>query len=159
MWTESGADAGASVSREDGTAGQGQESCEEDDNIYHNIKKNKIENNNNNNLFNCFLKKKRRRKKIHDLNKYKCTHPTCDYSYKTLKQLLNHHYKMISECQIDSVQLLKLIYNSKLILLKLIEKYKNNKEKFQKLYEDTAHNISLTNYFESITGLNFDDII
>ena len=61
---------------------------------------------------------------------------------------------MISECQIDSIQLLKLIYNSKLILLKLIEKYKNNKEKFQKLYEDTAHNISLTNYFESITGLN-----
>ena len=133
-----------------------EESFEEDDNIYHNINNNKLENNN---LFNCFLKKKKKRKKIHDLKKFKCIHPTCNYSYKTLKQLQNHHYKMISECQIDSIHILKLIYNTKIILLTLIGKDKIKKDKFKKLYEDSANNITLSNYFESITGLNIDDII
>ena len=66
---------------------------------------------------------------------------------------------MISECQIDSIHILKLIYNTKIILLTLIGKDKIKKDKFKKLYEDSANNITLSNYFESITGLNIDDII
>lgn len=129
---------------------------EEDDNIYHSIP-NKSEKNTN--IFNCFHKKKKRRKKIHEIKKFKCFHPTCDYSYKTLKQLQNHHYKMTSECQLDSVQVLKLIYNTKLILLDLINKNKNKKEYFSKIYEDSVNNINLNNYSESITGIHIDDII
>ena len=129
---------------------------EEDDNIYHNIK-GKLENNNN--LFNCFHKKKKKRRKIHEIKKYKCTHPSCDCSYKTIKQLQSHHYKMISECQLDSVQILKLIYNTKIVLLNLISNDKKKKEYFGKLYEKSVNNIGLNNYSESITGIHIDDII
>ena len=122
-------------------------------NIYHN--KNKFESNN---LFNCYLKKKKRKRKINEIKRFKCIHPNCDYSYKTLKQLQNHHYKMISECQLDSVQILKLIYNTKLILLKLITNDKNKKEYFSKLYENSVKNINLRNYSESITGMHIDDL-
>ena len=66
---------------------------------------------------------------------------------------------MISECQLDSVQILKLIYNTKLMLLKLIKNDKNKKEYFSKLYEDSVKNINLRNYSESITGMHIDDII
>ena len=44
----------------------------------------------------------------------------CEFSYFTLKQLQNHHYKMTPECQNDSIQILKLIYGTKIILLKCL---------------------------------------
>ena len=66
---------------------------------------------------------------------------------------------MISECQLDSVQILKLIYNTKLIILKLIKDDKNKKGYFSKLYEECVKNINLRNYSEFITGMHFDDII
>ena len=66
---------------------------------------------------------------------------------------------MTSECQLDSVQVLKLIYNTKLILLDLIQNNKNKKEYFSKIYENSVNNINLNNYSESITGIHIDDII
>ena len=66
---------------------------------------------------------------------------------------------MTSECQLDSVQVLKLIYNTKLILLDLINNNKNKKEYFSKIYENSVNNINLNNYSESITGIHIDDII
>ena len=132
-----------------------EESYEEYNNNYPKIKNNKIIKNN---LFNCYQKKKKRRKK-NEIKKYKCVHPNCEYSYKTLKQLQNHHYKMISECQLDSVQILKLIYKTKLMLINLIKDNKKKKEFFAKLYEQNINNISLSNYSEFITGSHFDDIV
>ena len=66
---------------------------------------------------------------------------------------------MISECHLDSVQILKLIYNTKLRLLKIIKNDKNKKGYFSKLYEESVKNINLKNYSESITGMYIDDII
>ena len=128
-----------------------------DENIYHNRNNGKLENNNN--IFNCYRKVKKRKRKNDDNKKFKCVHPNCDYSYKTLKQLKNHHYKMISECQYDSVQLLKLIYKTKIKLIPLIGKDKKKKEFFSNLYENCMNNITLNNYSEFITGNRFDDKI
>ena len=127
---------------------------EDDDNIYHNIKNDLS---NKNKLFNCIHKKKKRKK--NEIKKYKCVHTNCEYSYKTKKQLLNHHYKMIPECQLDSVQILKFIYKTKLILINLIKDNKSKRTFFTKLYEENINNISLTNYIEFITGSHFDDIV
>ena len=66
---------------------------------------------------------------------------------------------MISECQLDSIRILKLIYNTKLMLLKLLKNDKNKKDYFSKLYENSIKNINLSNYSESITGMHIDDII
>ena len=128
---------------------------EDDDNIYHNIINNNLDNNN---LFNCYQKKRKRRKK-NEIKKYKCLHPNCDYSYKTLKQLQNHHYKMASECQLDFVHILKLISSSKKMLIKLFINDKSRKEYFSKLYKNTINNIALSNYFESIVGSHIDNIL
>ena len=127
---------------------------EEDDTIYHNINNNK---NDANNLFNCYLKKKKKRKKINPLNKYKCLHPKCDISYKTKKQLQNHHYKMSQECQLDSVQIIKLINSTKGILKKVIKNCNKKKEKFEKIYENSVKEVSLKTYFEFLAGLHFND--
>ena len=77
---------------------------------------------------------KRKRKKINEIYKYKCSHPKCEYSYKTKKQLQNHHYKMTQECQLDSIEIIKMIRNSKNLLKNIIENNKNTREKFEKLY-------------------------
>ena len=129
---------------------------DEDDTIYHNI------NNNNKNepniLFNCYLKKKKKRKKISEIyNKYKCCHPKCECSYKTEKQLQSHHFKMTQECQQDSVQIIKLIHDSKNILKNIIKYNKKKRVKFEKLYDDFVNKISLKNYFEFIAGSHFND--
>ena len=128
---------------------------EEDDTIYHNINNNKNESNN---IFNCYLQKKKKRKKIIEVyNKYKCFHPKCDCSYKTEKQLQSHHFKMTQECQQDSVQIIKLIHDSKNILKNIIKHSKKKKSKFEKLYDDFVNKISLKNYFEFIAGSHFND--
>ena len=126
----------------------------EDDTIYQNVSNNK---NDPNNLFNCFSKKKRKRKKINEIYKYKCSHPKCEYSYKTIKQLQNHHYKMTQECQLDSIEIIKMIKNSKNLLKNIIENNKNKREKFEKLYDDFVNKISLKNYFEFFAGSHFND--
>ena len=126
---------------------------EEDDTIYHNINSN----NDVNNLFNCYLKKKKRRKKINEVYKYKCSHPKCEFSYKTQKQLQNHHFKMTQECQHDSVQIIKLIQSTKSILKKVIKHNNKKKEKFEKLYDTFVNKISLKSYFEFIAGSHFSD--
>ena len=128
---------------------------EEEDKIYHNVGgKSDC-----NNIFNCYHKKKKRRRKINEIRKFKCVHPHCEYSYKTLKQLQNHHYKMIPECQLDSVQILKLIFKTKVMLIKIIKKDKNKNDYFSKIYENYINSITLNNYTEFIAGAHFDDKI
>ena len=127
---------------------------EEDDTIYHNINNNR---NDISNLFNCYLKKKKKRKKINDAYKFKCSHPKCEFSYKTKKQLQSHHYKMTPECQLDSVQIIKLINDTKGILKNIIKNNHKKIEKFEKLYENHINKISLKNYFEFIAGSHFND--
>ena len=114
-------------------------------------------NNGNKKLFNCYLKKKKKRKKISKVNEYKCNHPKCEFSYKTLKQLQNHHFKMTQECQMDSVQIIKLIHDTKNILKNIIKHNNKKIEKYEKLYDNFVNKISLKNYFEFIAGTHFND--
>ena len=127
---------------------------EEDDNIY--SSKNNIKSDNSN-IFNCYQKKKKRRKSNKEIKKFKCVHPYCEYSYKTLKQLQNHHYKMTSECQLDSVYILKLIKNTKVILINIIKDDNNKKDYFSKMYDKNINKITLNNYLEYIAGIHFND--
>ena len=64
---------------------------------------------------------------------------------------------MTPECQLDSVQLIKLVHGTKIILKNIIQNNKNKKEKFEKLYDNLVNKISLKNYFEFIAGSHFND--
>ena len=131
---------------------------EDTDYIYRKI--NVDSNNNEGNKFN-FIFRKYRKKKRNNLTKgFHCSHPKCEFSYNTLKQLQNHHYKMIPECQNDSIQIMKLIYSTKVILLNLFNKNPDSNEKknyLSKLYKKSLDSISLSNYSEVFTGTDFED--
>ena len=112
-------------------------------------------------IFNCYqnkpkgkLKKQRNKKKLFN---FSCSHKNCQYIYKTLKQLQNHHHKMIPECQNDLILLLKLIYNTKLILVKNISNNVYKKKYFSELYENSIKNISFNQYTETISGIHLDE--
>ena len=94
-------------------------------------------------------------KSLFKINKNKeetihCNHFGCDIFFKTKKQAVFHHFKMSQECQEDSINLIKLILETKKIVLKNIEK--NNFDFYSKLYENTMKEISLTDYINTITG-------
>ena len=65
---------------------------------------------------------------------------------------------MISECQNDIILLLKLIYKSKLILLKFISNDIHKKDNFSEFYNNSLKNISFNEYVEAICGFNLDEI-
>lgn len=112
-------------------------------------------------IFNCYQSKQkskfRRQKNKKNNFSFRCSHTNCEYVYKTLKQLQNHHYKMIPECQIDLISLLKEIYNTKLILTKCISNDIDKKKYFSELFEKSIKNISLNQYTETISGTHLDE--
>ena len=111
-------------------------------------------------IFNCYHNKKNEKHNKNNNNSfyYYCSHPNCDYKNKTLKQLQNHHHKMISECQNDIILLLKLIYKSKLMLVKFISNDINKNNFFSEFYEKTINNISFNEYVETICGFKLNEI-
>jgi len=112
-------------------------------------------------IFNCYQSKQKSkfRKQKNKKNNFlfRCSHTNCEYTYKTLKQLQNHHYKMMSECQNDLISLLKGIYYTKLILIKCISNDINKKQYFSELYEKSIKNISLNQYTETISGTHLEE--
>ena len=112
-------------------------------------------------IFNCYQSKQkpkfRKQKNKKNNFSFHCSHTNCEYSYKTLKQLQNHHYKMMPECQVDLISLLKEIYNTKLILIKFISNDINKKKYFSDLYENSLKNISLNQYTETISGTHLEE--
>ena len=111
-----------------------------------------------------YRKRKKRIKKILNLNKIKikCGHEGCDSNFKTIKQLIFHHYKMSNECHNDTISLLKMISSVKKLLLKqekVPEEIKKNKifERFSLLYKETMKNIPLDEYIDDIVGYNLED--
>ena len=94
--------------------------------------------------------------------KYKCSHPGCDLTYKTKKQLISHHSKMDIECQRDTILCLKLIAYAKKIILNKIKKNilkKDNLKFIIEKYENVIKNIGLKEYAQMICGNNFQDVI
>ena len=114
-------------------------------------------------IFNCYQSKQkskfRKQKNKKNNFSFRCSHTNCEYTYKTLKQLQNHHYKMMSECQFDLISLLKEIYNTKLILIKCISNDINKKKYFSDLYEKSIKNISLNQYTETISGTHLEEYL
>ena len=115
-------------------------------------------------FFQCFHTKKKNKKyknniRINKINKgFFCEHPFCEFQFKSSEQLQNHHYKMMSECQNDSIVLLKLIYKTKKYLLK---KIKNDEEKmkyFSDIYEKSMKSNRLNKYIDTINGMHLADV-
>ena len=100
-----------------------------------------------------FFKIKKNREKI------MCKHSRCDLLFKTKKQAIFHHFKMSPKCQDDTISLLKMIFETKKIAVKNMEKNENNYEEISKLYENTMKEISLSDYINIITGLKIKDKI
>ena len=88
-----------------------------------------------------------------------CNHNNCDINFKTQKLKSFHHIKMSPKCLEDSISFLKLIYQTKLLLLKNIEKDKKYYGKFSYLYENTMKDISLKEYINIYAGFKIKDNI
>jgi hypothetical protein len=123
-------------------------------------------NNKKNNLFTVipkssynYKKRKPGKKKIFNGNKKKiaCCHYGCQATFKTIKQLVYHHYKMNPECQSDTILILKMINYIKNMLIK--NNREKNKQKFGELYNETMKNIPLDEHIETLAGFNFEDKI
>ena len=131
-------------------------------------KTNNTENSTKKNLFTVirksnyiYRKRKPRKKKLLNgiRNKIKCGHEGCEGIFKTKKQLVYHHYKMNVECHNDIINLLKLIYSTKTLLLKKSDKIEEISKKYGDLYRETMKKIPLDEHIETIVGVNFEDEI
>ena len=110
-------------------------------------KKHFFSNNNNNN----------NNKNNEKINKnFICEHNNCDQKFKTLKQKINHHFKMNPECKKDVINILNNIYKLKKIINKLIKKGFILKNDFIiKKYNNIFNIILHQEYAQNILGLNF----
>lgn len=88
-----------------------------------------------------------------------CKHNGCKTSFKTKKLETFHHFKMSPECHDDSICLLKLIYETKKILLKNNKKKNIDINTISSLYEDTMKDLSLVECVKMYTGFQFNDIL
>lgn len=91
------------------------------------------------------------------IENYFCKHNGCNTSFQTKKLAIFHHFKKSPECYDDNVCLLKLINETKKIVLK------NNKEKnldinkISSLYENAMKDLSLVECIKMYTGFKFKD--
>ena len=108
--------------------------------------------------YNYKKRKPRKRKALTGIKKkLTCSHHGCEGTFKTKKQLLYHHYKMNPQCQNDTIAILKMIYNIKILLKN--NNSEKNKKKFGELYKQTMKNVSLDEHIETLVGYNFEDEI
>ena len=108
--------------------------------------------------YNYKKRKPRKRKALTGIKKkLTCSHNGCEGTFKTKKQLLYHHYKMNPQCQNDTIAILKMIYNIKILLKN--NNLEKNKKKFGELYKQTMKNVSLDEHIETLVGYNFEDEI
>ena len=108
--------------------------------------------------YNYKKRKPRKRKALTGIKKkLTCSHNGCEGTFKTKKQLLYHHYKMNPQCQNDTIAILKMIYNIKILLKN--NNLEKNKKKFGELYKQTMKNVSLDDHIETLVGYNFEDEI
>ena len=126
-----------------------------------NIYNTKIEQNNLLNNKNCTLENSKLKlvKKEEKKKNYNCKHRGCDSIFRTKKLTFYHHLKMSPECKEDSISLLKLIYETKKLVLKNIEKNTNSLDKYSSLYENSLKNLSFYGYIKMYTGFKLNDIL
>ena len=108
--------------------------------------------------YNYKKRKPRKRKALTGIkNKLTCSHKGCEGTFKTKKQLIYHHYKMNPQCHNDTIAILKMIYNIKILLKR--NNIEKNTKKFRELYRETMKNVSLDEHIETLVGYNFEDEI
>lgn len=116
-------------------------------------------------LFNVFVKsnyiyrkrKPRKKKLVKNKEEIYCEHKGCEGTFKTKKQAVFHHFKMSNECHNDTISILKLISETKKMLLKGSKKQGDILRKYSTLYNETMKEISLSEHIDTIVGLNFGD--
>ena len=108
--------------------------------------------------YNYKKRKPRKRKLLNGIKKKLiCNHIGCEGTFRTKKQLIYHHYKMNPQCHNDTILILKMIYNIKILLKR--NNLEKNKIKFDELYKETMKKISLDEHIETLVGYNFEDEI
>lgn len=126
-------------------------------------------NNEQNNIFDISAKKKDLLK-INNINEttadqnkqekiknYFCRHTGCDIKFKTEKLAIFHHLKMSPKCHEDSINILKLINDTKKLLLKINKEKKTNIDDITSKYESEMKDLSLVEYIKIYTGSKFKD--
>ena len=86
--------------------------------------------------------------------KYKCEHPGCTKTFRTMKLKLNRHDLSESNCKKDTIILLYMINDVKKLLK--IEKRKNNARinRLKKIYKKCILNLAHRDYAINIAGNN-----
>ena len=86
--------------------------------------------------------------------KYKCEHPGCTKTFRTLKLKLNRHDLSESNCKKDTIILLYMINDVKKLLR--LEKRKNNTRinRLKKIYKKCIFNLAHRDYAINIAGNN-----
>ena len=98
--------------------------------------------------------KKFNEKSICKKYKYKCEHPGCTKTFRTMKLKLNRHDLSESNCKKDTIILLYMINDVKKLLK--IEKRKNNARinRLKKIYKKCILNLAHRDYAINIAGNN-----
>ena len=86
--------------------------------------------------------------------KYKCEHPGCTKTFKTLKLKLNRHDLSNSNCKKDTLTLFYMIKNTKDIIKRIKRKNKARIRRFKKLYKKCIFILPHKEYAINIVGDN-----
>lgn len=87
---------------------------------------------------------------------YKCEHPGCNKTFKTMKLKLNRHDITNNECRLDIVTLLNLISKTRNILKRNKKKFKNSRIKtLKKLYKKSIIGLPHYEYVINILGRSY----
>ena len=95
--------------------------------------------------------------KSEKIKNYFCRHTGCDVKFKTEKLANFHHLKMSPGCHEDSINLLKLIHDTKKVLLKINKDKKINIDNITSKYETEMKDLSLVEYIKIYTGYKFKE--
>ena len=110
---------------------------------------------------NRLLKKNNNNEKIQEIpkkiEKYFCQHNGCGIDVKTKKLATFHHFKMSPECHDDSISILKLINETKKILLKINKDKNLDINRISSLYDNTMNDLSFVECIKMYTGFKFKD--
>ena len=108
--------------------------------------------NNNNGKSNTIILKEINEKQLIKKYKYKCEHPGCRKTFRTLKLKLNRHDISNCHCKKDTISLIYMIKNVKK-LLNNGKKINNTRiNKFKKLYNKCIFNLPHKDYAINIAG-------
>ena len=94
-------------------------------------------------------------KNIFKKYKYKCEHPGCNKTFKTMKLKLNRHDLSNGDCKMDTIALLYMINDTKKLLKKGKGKFNTRINRLKRLYKKCIFSLPHKEYAINIVGNNF----